>query len=176
MYLVGRRWRYGASPGLTRFWPSAATNTLHRLNILSKAYIVNTALSLVNVTLEHPDGDGTLKVPDGVNLRFAPGEFFSLIGPSGSGRSSLLLAVAATLVRPTAGRPGGGEATRRAAALLELVGLAPAAGNCEALSPGHGRVRGGDRDRHPRYWFSPLTDMVARMRDGRLSAPRAGAD
>ena len=62
----------------------------------------NTALNLVNVTLEYPDGDGTLKALDAVNLKLAPGEFLSLVGPSGSGKSSLL-AVAATLVRPTAG-------------------------------------------------------------------------
>ncbi|MDN4643289.1 ABC transporter ATP-binding protein [Arthrobacter sp. PsM3] len=139
---------------------------------------MNTALNLVDVTLEYPDGDGTLKALDGVNLRLVPGEFLSLIGPSGSGKSSLL-AIAATLVRPTAGLvviggiDAGGlsdanrtslrrdkigiifqqpnllpsltaleqlvivehlrgrtasKATRRAAALLDLVGLAAAAG------------------------------------------------
>ncbi|WP_018775312.1 ABC transporter ATP-binding protein [Arthrobacter sp. 131MFCol6.1] len=62
----------------------------------------NTALNLVNVTLEYPDGDGTLKALDDVSLKVHAGEFVSLIGPSGSGKSSLL-AVAATLVRPSAG-------------------------------------------------------------------------
>jgi len=136
------------------------------------------ALNLVDVTLQYPDGDGTLKALDAVNVKLAPGEFLSLVGPSGSGKSSLL-AVAATLVRPTAGlvvidgidagglseadrtslrrdrigiifqqpnllpsltaleqlvigdhlrgKPAGAAATR-AAALLDLVGLAPAAG------------------------------------------------
>ena len=45
-------------------------------------------LNLVNVTLEYPDGDGTLKALDAVNLRVDAGEFFSLVGPSGSGKSS----------------------------------------------------------------------------------------
>jgi putative ABC transport system ATP-binding protein len=63
---------------------------------------MNPALNLVNVTLEYPDGDSTLKALDAVDLRVDPGEFFSLVGPSGSGKSSLL-AVGATLVRPSSG-------------------------------------------------------------------------
>ena len=59
-------------------------------------------LSLLAVTLEYPDGQETIKALDSVNLRVAAGEMLSLIGPSGSGKSSLL-AVAATLVRPTRG-------------------------------------------------------------------------
>ncbi|MFD0759140.1 ABC transporter ATP-binding protein [Arthrobacter ulcerisalmonis] len=59
-------------------------------------------MSLLNVTLEYPDGDGVLKALDGVNLAVRAGQMMSLVGPSGSGKSSLL-AVAATLVRPTAG-------------------------------------------------------------------------
>ncbi|MET4541567.1 putative ABC transport system ATP-binding protein [Arthrobacter bambusae] len=63
---------------------------------------MNTALNLVNVSLEYPDGGSVLKALDGVNLTVHPSEFLSLVGPSGSGKSSLL-AVAATLVKPTAG-------------------------------------------------------------------------
>ncbi|UVJ39611.1 ABC transporter ATP-binding protein [Arthrobacter sp. CJ23] len=63
---------------------------------------MSTALNLVNVTLEYPDGDSTLKALDAVSLKLDAGEFLSLVGPSGSGKSSLL-AVAATLVRPTSG-------------------------------------------------------------------------
>ncbi|BAS15219.1 uncharacterized ABC transporter ATP-binding protein MJ0796 [Arthrobacter sp. Hiyo8] len=63
---------------------------------------MNPVLNLVNVTLEYPDGDSTLKALDAVDLSVDAGEFFSLVGPSGSGKSSLL-AVAATLVRPGSG-------------------------------------------------------------------------
>jgi putative ABC transport system ATP-binding protein len=60
------------------------------------------ALNLNNVSLEYPDGSSTLKALDAVNLSIRRGEFLSLVGPSGSGKSSLL-AVAATLVKPTEG-------------------------------------------------------------------------
>lgn len=70
------------------------------------------ALSLVNVTLEYPDGDGIVKALDSVDLSVGPGQMVSLVGPSGSGKSSLL-ATAATLVRPTHGvvLVGGVDAT-----------------------------------------------------------------
>lgn len=61
-----------------------------------------TALNLINVTLEYPDGEGTLKALDAVDLAVPAGQFVSLVGPSGSGKSSLL-AVAATLVTPSSG-------------------------------------------------------------------------
>ncbi|MFT4468948.1 ABC transporter ATP-binding protein [Arthrobacter sulfonylureivorans] len=60
------------------------------------------ALSLLNVTLDYPDGEGTTKALDQVNLQVPAGTLTSLAGPSGSGKSSLL-AVAATLIRPTSG-------------------------------------------------------------------------
>ena len=224
---------------------------------------MNTALNLVSVTLEYPDGDGTLKALNDVNVKLARGEFLSLVGPSGSGKSSLL-AVAATLVRPTAGLvvigglDAGGlseaertslrrdqigiifqqpnllpsltaleqlvirdhlrgkparAATRRAAALLDLVGLAPAAGKRPHQLSGGQRQRVNiaralmgdpavllvdeptaalDHDRSEAIvrllrqvtdefsvatvmvthdtGFVPLTDTVASMRDGRISA------
>lgn len=61
-----------------------------------------TALNLLNLTLEYPDGEGTMTALDSVNLSVNPGHFLSLVGPSGSGKSSLL-AVAATLIKPTSG-------------------------------------------------------------------------
>jgi putative ABC transport system ATP-binding protein len=61
-----------------------------------------TALNLINVTLTYPDGEGTMTALDSVNLSVHPGQFVSLVGPSGSGKSSLL-AVAATLIKPTSG-------------------------------------------------------------------------
>jgi len=59
-------------------------------------------LQLIDLTLQYPDGQGTIKALDSVNLGVGAGQMLSLIGPSGSGKSSLL-AVAATLIRPTSG-------------------------------------------------------------------------
>ncbi|CAL9563540.1 ABC transporter ATP-binding protein YtrE [Actinosynnema sp. ALI-1.44] len=61
------------------------------------------SLSLTDVTLTYPDGDGRLTALDAVSLDVAAGVTTAVVGPSGSGKSSLL-AVAATLVTPDAGR------------------------------------------------------------------------
>ncbi|MEV0276373.1 ABC transporter ATP-binding protein [Streptomyces sp. NPDC050610] len=61
------------------------------------------ALSLESVTLTYPDGDRRLTALDAVSLRVPAGELAAVVGPSGSGKSSLL-AVAATLLRPDEGR------------------------------------------------------------------------
>lgn len=55
------------------------------------------------VTLTYPDGDGRLTALDAVSLEVPAGSLTAIVGPSGSGKSSLL-AVAATLVTPDAGR------------------------------------------------------------------------
>ncbi|MFB8764957.1 ABC transporter ATP-binding protein [Nocardiopsis alba] len=61
------------------------------------------SLELNDVTLTYPDGDGAVTALDRVSVRVDPGELAAVIGPSGSGKSSLL-AVAATLIRPDSGR------------------------------------------------------------------------
>ncbi|MEV0323842.1 ABC transporter ATP-binding protein [Streptomyces sp. NPDC050658] len=61
------------------------------------------SLSLEDITLTYPDGDGRLTALDGVGLEVPAGTLTAVVGPSGSGKSSLL-AVAATLVTPDRGR------------------------------------------------------------------------
>ncbi|MFD7921448.1 ABC transporter ATP-binding protein [Streptomyces sp. NPDC059740] len=60
------------------------------------------SLHLTDVTLTYPDGDSRLTALDRVSLRVPQGSVTAVVGPSGSGKSSLL-AVAATLVAPDAG-------------------------------------------------------------------------
>ncbi|MEU8764548.1 ABC transporter ATP-binding protein [Streptomyces sp. NPDC048659] len=61
------------------------------------------SLVLDGVTLTYPDGDGRLTALDAVSLDVPAGTLTAVVGPSGSGKSSLL-AVAATLVTPDSGR------------------------------------------------------------------------
>lgn len=60
-------------------------------------------ITIDDVTLTYPDGDGRVTALDRVCLTGQPGTVTGITGPSGSGKSSLL-AVAATLVRPDSGR------------------------------------------------------------------------
>ncbi|MEV8252496.1 ABC transporter ATP-binding protein [Rhodoglobus sp. NPDC076762] len=60
-------------------------------------------ITLDNVTLTFPDGEGRVTAVDHVTLSARPGTITGITGPSGSGKSSLL-AVAATLIRPDSGR------------------------------------------------------------------------
>lgn len=59
-------------------------------------------LTLDHITLTYPDGDRDLVAVDDVSLTVKPGTATAILGPSGSGKSSLL-AVASTLTRPTRG-------------------------------------------------------------------------
>ncbi|HET7326504.1 MAG TPA: ABC transporter ATP-binding protein [Nocardioidaceae bacterium] len=60
------------------------------------------SLHLTNITLTYPDGATRLTALDDVTLDVPAGTIAALIGPSGSGKSSLL-AVAATLITPDTG-------------------------------------------------------------------------
>lgn len=77
------------------------------------------ALSLSDVTLVHGDGDETVLALDHVSLEVEPGEMVAVVGPSGSGKSSLL-AVAGALTPPTSGSVRLGDLDLTAASPREL--------------------------------------------------------
>ncbi|MEU3553264.1 ABC transporter ATP-binding protein [Streptomyces fragilis] len=60
------------------------------------------SLNLTDVTLTYPDGDARLTALDRVTLDVPGGTLTAVVGPSGSGKSSLL-AVAATLITADSG-------------------------------------------------------------------------
>ncbi|GAA3046695.1 ABC transporter ATP-binding protein [Gordonia defluvii] len=60
------------------------------------------SLQLTDITLTYPDGDARLTALDRVSLDVPKGSLTAVVGPSGSGKSSLL-AVAATLITPDSG-------------------------------------------------------------------------
>ncbi|MFF8606072.1 ABC transporter ATP-binding protein [Streptomyces sp. NPDC015346] len=87
------------------------------------------SLVLDDVTLTYPDGDGRLTALDSVSLEVPAGSVTAVVGPSGSGKSSLL-AVAATLVTPDRGRvvvagteTGALDAAGKAALRRERIGI-----------------------------------------------------
>lgn len=59
-------------------------------------------LTISDATLLHGDGEETVRALDGVSLSVAAGELIAVVGPSGSGKSSLL-AIAGALTTPTSG-------------------------------------------------------------------------
>ncbi|MBD9730669.1 ABC transporter ATP-binding protein [Streptomyces sp. H28] len=60
------------------------------------------SLDLTDITLTYPDGDTRLTALDRLTLDVPKGSLTAVVGPSGSGKSSLL-AVAATLITPDTG-------------------------------------------------------------------------
>ncbi|MFE5401619.1 ABC transporter ATP-binding protein [Streptomyces sp. NPDC056580] len=60
------------------------------------------SLELTDITLTYADGETRLTALDRVTLQVPEGSLTAVVGPSGSGKSSLL-AVAATLITPDAG-------------------------------------------------------------------------
>lgn len=63
---------------------------------------MNAGLEISGVTLTLGDGEETVTALDDVTLRVEPGELVAVVGPSGSGKSSLL-AVAGALTTPATG-------------------------------------------------------------------------
>jgi putative ABC transport system ATP-binding protein len=74
------------------------------------------SLSLDAVTLRYGDGEETVTALDRVDLEVGAGELVAVVGPSGSGKSSLL-AVAGALTAPNSGSVRVGE--------VDLTGLPP---------------------------------------------------
>ncbi|MGY1456462.1 ABC transporter ATP-binding protein [Streptomyces sp. SS8] len=80
------------------------------------------SLHLTDVTLTYPDGDSRLTALDGVSLDVPGGSITAVVGPSGSGKSSLL-AVAATLVTPDRGTVAVDGTTTTGMTRADLAGL-----------------------------------------------------
>lgn len=70
---------------------------------MTATQIAAAALELEDVTLTLGDGDDTVQAMAHVSLTVSPGELVAIVGPSGSGKSSLL-AVAGALTTPTSGQ------------------------------------------------------------------------
>ncbi|MFG2881810.1 ABC transporter ATP-binding protein [Streptomyces sp. NPDC048297] len=80
------------------------------------------SLNLTDVTLTYPDGDSRLTALDDVTLTVPKGSLTAVVGPSGSGKSSLL-AVAATLITPDSGTVTVDGTSTTGMTRAELTGL-----------------------------------------------------
>lgn len=95
------------------------------MNVNADIPEVAPALAIAHARLELGDGDARVTALDDVSLTVAPGEFVAIVGPSGSGKSSLL-AIAGALAKPDSGsvRVHGTEVTtlsKNAAARFRLA-------------------------------------------------------
>ena len=64
--------------------------------------VKNPAVACHNVTVDFPDGTGTVRALDQVSLQVLPGTVTAIVGESGSGKSTLLSSMAG-LLQPTEG-------------------------------------------------------------------------
>jgi putative ABC transport system ATP-binding protein len=80
------------------------------------------ALELTDVSLLHGDGEDTVTALDHVSLAVEPGKLVAVVGPSGSGKSSLL-AVAGGLVKPTSGSARVGDVELTTASRKEVTAV-----------------------------------------------------
>lgn len=86
-------------------------------------------LNIQNVTVDFPDGTGTVRALDHATLRAEKGQLLAITGVSGSGKSTLL-SVAAGLIEPTEGHVEldgvdlyAGSKAERSQLRLEKIGL-----------------------------------------------------
>ena len=63
----------------------------------------NHVVQVVEVVKSFPVGDGEVTVLKGISFDVAPGEFVSIVGPSGNGKSTLLNMITG-IDRPSAGQ------------------------------------------------------------------------
>ena len=112
----------------------------------------NPAVACHNVTVDFPDGTGTVRALDQVSLQVLPGTVTAIVGESGSGKSTLLSSMAG-LLQPTEGevRIAGelmsvGAEEKRSECRRQHLGLAKV--GLEGLgSRSVGKLSGGQRQR-----------------------------
>ena len=141
-----------------------------------------TGLSIRDAVMELGDGDTRVRALDGVSLDVAAGEFVAIVGPSGSGKSSLL-AIAGALAAPDSGTVSIhgrrlDELSRRqlAAFRLNTIGFVFQSGNLiPALSAADqlrlvNKLSGGPRSFDPLELLAAVgMSHKARNRPGQLS-------